>query len=129
MKQRINGMDWLQTFEHGSVDQIVSSFTKFLLDLVHDFVPTTWVHKKDSSHPWLTKASWNAIALKRSAEGTDDYGRLQSLCSSQVREDYGKYIEKMKHKVSASTNTPKEWWKLSSKLMLKDASSNSIPPL
>ena len=129
MKQRIIGMDWLQAFEHGNLDEIVGIFTKILLDLVHEFVPTTWVHKKISSHPWLSKASWKSIALKRSAEGTDDYGRLQLLCNRQVREDYEKYIEKMKNKVSASTGTPKAWWKLSSRLMLKDASSGSIPPL
>ena len=129
MKKRINSTDWIQIFEHCSVEQIVDVFTKFLLNLVHDFVPTTWVHSKGSSHPWLSQASKKIIAAKRNAEGTDDFGRLQQVCSEQVRDDYGKFIERMKKKVDGAATTPKQWWKLSSKLMLKDTSSVSIPPL
>ena len=93
------------------MEQIVDSFTKFLLELVKEFVPTTWVHTKTSSHPWLSKASWIAITAKRSAEGTEDFIRLQQFCSEQVREDYEKYIETMKSRLNVSSNNPKEWWK------------------
>ena len=57
MKQRINTTDWLQAFDHCSVEGIVDYFTEFLLNLVHDFVPTAWVYTKSSSHPWLSKRS------------------------------------------------------------------------
>lgn len=88
MKQRINTTDWLQAFDHCNVEEIVDRFTKFMLNLVHDFVLTAWVYTKSSSHPWLFKGSWELITAKRNAEGTDDFGRLQQVCSDQVRDDY-----------------------------------------
>ena len=95
---------------------------------MQDFVPTTWISRKPTSHPWLSKASWQAIADKRNAEGTDDYIRLQQRAKAIIYDDYGKYVGSMKKKVDLLSNCPKQWWKLSSELMLKDKSSGSIPP-
>ena len=76
MKHRMDSMDWIVCFENLDAEQFVEYFASFLLRLVQDFVPTTWISSKLANHPWLSKASWQAIADKRNAEGTDDYVRL-----------------------------------------------------
>ena len=96
MKNRINSIDWVVCFESLDAEQIVNYFTKFLLGLVDEFVPTTWISSKPATHPWLSKASLDAIGEKRNAEGTDEYPRLQSRCSEMIYADYGKYVGTMK---------------------------------
>ena len=77
----------------------------------------------------MSKESWRLIALKRAAEGTDGFSSLQKACSDQLKEDYGRYIARTKVKIDELSESPKQWWKLSSSLLLKSRSSNGIPPL
>ena len=68
-------------------------------------------------------------SLKRAAEGTDGFSLLQKACSSQLLEDYGKYVARTKVKINSLSESPKQWWKLSSSLLLKSRATNDIPPL
>ena len=57
------------------------------------------------------------------------YLEKQRACSAQVHEDYCQYVKAMKKKADVLTTSPKQWWKLSSRLMMKGGGCSSIPPL
>ena len=44
-------------------------------------------------------------------------------------EDYAKYIARTKVKIHSLSESPKQWWKLSSSLLLKSRATNIMPPL
>ena len=58
----------------------------------------------------MTKESWKLIALKRNAEGADGFARLQKEC---------KFIARTKLKTESLPQNRKQWWKLSSTLLIK----------
>ena len=96
MEAQIESMDWRTTFHSMELDGIVEHFTKFLLRLVEEYVPTKWIKITSDSHPWLSNKSWSAIKEKRKAEGTEQFVAKQRECSKQIHEDYWDYVKAMK---------------------------------
>ena len=129
MEAEITNMDWRAKFESMHPEGIADYLTKFLLGLVDRFVPTAWIKVKNACHPWLSSKSWLAIEEKRNAEKGMGYLGKQRACTAQVHEDYCQYVKAMKKKADVLTTSPKQWWKLSSRLMMKSGGSSSIPPL
>ena len=70
-----------------------------------------------------------AVHRKIVASGTIYFEEARDNCSSTLKEEYDKYIGKMRDKLLSLPRGSKEWWKLSRQLALMKEKSCSIPAL
>ena len=108
---------------------MVDTFTTYLLKLCKRFIPVVRIVSRNSSHPWLNDRCIRLVRDKQDAEGTAAFERLRDICSTGLKEEYDKYIQKTKSKITASSSSSKRWWKLANMLSLKAGHSSTIPPL
>ena len=58
-----------------------------------------------------------AIKDKNEAEGTEDFNERRNKCATIIAEEYQKYLQKLKERISSLKKGSKQWWKLNRELL------------
>ena len=121
---------WFQRLGSQQDAHVAAEFlTRTVLDAAKQFIPYELVSRIRSSHPWVDAACLRAIEDKNSSRGTPDFVSRQSHCSRVLRDAYLAHVGRIKRRLVAHAGNQKKWWKLSSALTLRKASSSSTPAL
>ena len=124
----------LQNFNWGDIlagdaDAAAENFTATVLSTAKEFIPCEMRTDFKSTHPWLNDRCRELLRRKRAAFGTPGFQTARDNCSAGMREEFFKFVDDTKKKLSELPKSSKRWWKLSNSLMLKAGKTSSIPPL
>ncbi len=98
-----------------------------ILAFVRQCIPTKY--STEWAHPLLNNARKGALQRKRSDFGTADFPRVRDECSRTFLDAYTAYVAKTREKLKDMPPSSRGWWKLSSSLLAKAGTKESIPPL
>ena len=113
----------------GSVDASIDLFVGFLQGLMHAHVPQDTQEVRKATLPWLNSRCDLAIARKHAAEGTPAYVEACKPCNQILYEEKQKHIQKLKLQMEALPKSSKRWWSILKRLLNRQASPSSFPPL
>ena len=128
MKIELRRIDWTR-LQNSSVDDAVKYFTDLLWYLCLKFIPSETIKVSKRSHPWLNERCKVAIEKKHSLQDTGRSQQATEECAVVLAEEYRKYKEQLKSKISKLGKNDKRWWQLNKELLNHKAKMSSIPPL
>ena len=77
----------------------------------------------------MVKMEGAGIARKNACEGTAHFSLASDACSTVLKEERHKYVEKLKAKLAGLPRCSKQWWRINRELLHRKANVSSIPPL
>jgi len=131
LKNEINQINWNHLYKLGEVDDMVSFFTKSIINIFDCFAPLTYRRITNKSPKWLNNAIRKMIALKNRAlskyNGTGSandwlrYKKLRNMTSSAIRQEKRAFLN------SSITDRPSyDFWR---NLTLLGGHNNSSPTI
>ena len=97
--------------------------------LIKDIDPYEDIGIKKESHLWLNERCETAITAKNEAQDIGDFDYKRRACAQAMPEEYQKYLDDLKAKISSLKRGSKQWWKLNRELLQRKIKCSSIPPL
>ena len=92
-------------------------------------IPFETILLKKESHPCINDRCETIIRSKNAAEGTSLYEEKRVECARILKEEYGRYVTKLKEELAKLPKGSKKCWKLNRQLLNKKKQTSSIPPL
>ena len=130
LRASLRGIDWALLFNDLSVDTVAEKFTETVLEHASRCIPNRLQKVRKSTHPWLNERCSEAIRCKRAAWGTDAFRVARDRCSEILCEEYARYTDETRKKLSGMPSSSRQWWSLAKSLQLQGGTSSaSIPPL
>ena len=121
-------MNW-EILHRDTAEDAINFFLDVLWTLLVKYIPRKNVRYAHSTHPWLNSRCRAAIARKNACEGTAHFSLASDACSTVLKEERHKYVEKLKAKLAALPRCSKQWWRINRELLHRKANVTSIPPL
>ncbi len=128
LKRLLLNKNWKETLAL-EPDAAAATMVDTILAFVRQCIPTKYITDKVWAHPWLNNACKGALQRKRAAFGTADFPRVRDECSRTFLDAYTAYVAKTREKLKDMPPSSRGWWKLSSSLLAKAGTKESIPPL
>ena len=129
LRARLNRVNWSQILEIDDVDECLKQFNAVILEAAHSHIPYKRFESEHSNVPWISQRCRDAVNAKNNAHGTRREVESRDTCSNVLKEEYSKYIEKLKTKLAELPKGSKQWWRLNRQLLDAKSRNESIPPL
>lgn len=84
-----------------------------------------------SSHPWVNNRVFELVIQKQAAAGTKEEQLVCQTCSAGIKEEFDKYVQKVKERLQNEPRAAKGWcwWSTTRCLLRHSAKASSIPAL
>jgi hypothetical protein len=128
MKAEFEVFDW-SSLSRSSVDSAADAMTKDILQVAEKYIPRATQKEKKSTHPWVNHRVEELVEKKKVAAGTSEAKAARDACSTGIREEFKKYVEKEKQRLEDEPKASKGWWSMTRRLLKQRGRVCSIPAL
>ncbi len=129
IKEDLSARDWDLELSSLCVDDAAAHVSKVIMETLRKHIRHKTSKVRVSTHPWLNDRCRGAIEAKTAAKGTADENIARDECSKILSEEYLKYVERTRTKLSELSNSAKQWWKLSNSLQGRGKTTHGVQPL
>ncbi len=129
IKEDLSSKNWDAELSNLSVDEAAAHVNKVIMEVLRKHVRHKRSKVRISTHPWLNDRCREAIEAKNAAMGSENEHIARDKCSKILSEEYLKYVERTKSKLSGLKNSAKQWWKLSNSLQGRGKTGHGVQPL
>ena len=103
--------DW-SGIQNAHPDEGARTLSDIVLQHASKCISKKSVQEQKSSHPWLNETVLLAVANKKDAEGTEMGAQSTIACSRIVKQEYDKWVAKVRGELVQIRTGSKTWWKL-----------------
>ena len=126
LENELADLDW-SNLARGTAEDSLTYFLEILGLCLQKHIPYRKTLHKKKNHPWLNEQCERAILQKNNAEGTSDFQEMQGRCRRTLADEYQRYLETLRDKISSLKRGSKQWWKLNRQLLNKKPRLEASP--
>ena len=94
-----------------------------------EHIPKRTMLTNEYAHPWINDKVRIMVAAKHAAEGTDKYKEAVRKCSEAIRDEFSKYVARVRKQLLELPPSSKQYWRLSKQIMFRPTGKGVIPAL
>ena len=139
IKLSVTNIDWERVFSNINVDEQVTIFNTYLINIFHNFIPNEVITIDDRDPPWMTSLIKKKFQAKdllyqnylRYGRSQFDYEKVEEACHSinnLILDSKNAYYRRMSNKLSDPKTSPKAYWSIL-KSFFCDKKTPIIPPI